>query len=130
MADNSVPTPLPSGPPQPRFSRGTIIASAVGGGVALIVFLLLFYLIIRDRNYRNRGSVGDMPMENHDGTGDLRPALGYDGVQVPNLHKTQPQDRKKLDSRQSSAVDSKMSSAMGSRGSSSHTLSLPKITEG
>jgi hypothetical protein len=71
-----------------------------------------------------------MPMENQDETGDLRPALGYEGVQIPNMHKTQPQDRKRLDSRQSSAVDSRMSTVVDSRDSSLHTLSLPKITKG
>lgn len=84
-------------------------------------FLLLFYLIVRDRNYRNRGQVVDLPVEDQDGAEGLRPALGYEGVQIPNLHKIQPQDRAKLGSRQSTAI--------GSRESSSRSLSLPKKTE-
>lgn len=130
MASTSTPTTLPSGPPQPKFSRGTIIASAVGGGVALIILILLIWLIIRDRNYRTRGTVLDLPMIDQDGSRELRPALGYEGVQIPNLHKTQPLERKKLDSRQSSGLGSRQSTAVDSRDSSAHTLSFPKATEG
>jgi hypothetical protein len=129
MASTSTPTPLPSGPPQAHFSRGTIIATAVGGGVALSIFLLLFYLIIRDRNYRNRGENVDMSMEDQPGSEGLRPAIGYEGVQIPNLHKTEPQD-KRNDSRPTTAVESRKSSAKDSRDSSLHTLALPKRTGG
>lgn len=122
MNTTSNPDSAPAGPPAPNFSRGMIIGSAVAGGVALIIFLVLFYLIVRDRNYRNRGQVVDLPTEDPNGAEGLRPALGYEGVQVPNLHKTQPQDRSKLGSRELTAI--------GSRDSSSHTLSLPKKTEG
>ncbi|RDI84636.1 Pyruvate decarboxylase [Venturia inaequalis] len=113
----------PIGPPEPTLSRATIIGSAVGGGVALIILLVLIYLIVRDRNYRNRGKVEDLPVEEvQDGAERLTPALGPDGVQIPKLHNTQPQDRIKLGSQDSTAV--------GSRESSSHNLSLPTKTHG
>lgn len=114
MDDTSSPSSTPAGPPQPRLSRATIIGSAVGGGVALIILLVLFYLIVRDRNYRNRGKDGDMPVEDQHGEDGLRPA--------PDPHKTQPQGRSKLSSRESTAV--------GSRDSSSRNLSLPKKAQG
>ncbi|TID24324.1 Pyruvate decarboxylase [Venturia nashicola] len=122
MDDTSTSNSAAAGPPRPVLSRGTIIGSAVGGGVAFIILLILFYLIVRDRNYRNRGQVLDLPVEAQDGGESSRPALENDGVQAPKLHKTQAQDRTKLSSRESTAV--------GSGDSSPRTLSLPKKTHG